>query len=176
MRRYGSYGRRRQTVPMSRPVMSYEEKNRLAEEFKIMHPKPELKDWDNLDYYGKKRTHAKQYEELFNKLKEASDALKEFLNENIHKKARNPKALRQTLLNIKEYEVAITAWQKELEEYQRDVYMDQVLRDDRDHVAQTGRCCGQGKYKGIRTCSRRATNGNFCFQHEQKAEVFRRGK
>jgi hypothetical protein len=161
-------------MKMAAPRQSNDEKEQLTKEFEGMHPRPSLPGWDKLNHYDRKRTHAKQYEKLFQQLKDAADELKEFLNCGLHRKARNPLALRQRLKDIEEYEAALKEWKEQLKSYQWHVHKTKVLQDDRDHVARTGLCCGQGKWAGIRTCKRRATHGNFCYQHEQKAEVFRR--
>ena len=168
------YNIRRGPTKMTAPYQSYEEKQKLEVEFEGMNPRPELKGWDKLDRYNRKLTHAKQYEVLLQRLKEASDELKEFLNCGLHRNARKPMVLRQRLLDITAYEAALKEWKEKLKSYQWHVHKTEVLLADNHHVAQTGLCCGQGKWKGIRTCKRRATEGNFCYQHVLKSEMFRR--
>lgn len=122
----------------------------------------------------RKKTHAKQYAKLLQELQDAAAALKEFLNEDIHKKARHPQQLRKQLQDIDSYEEQYKAWEEQRKMYIDDMWHHQVRNEDDAHVAKTGRCCGPNRYGLIRGCQRRATDGNFCYQHAPKAYHFRR--
>ena len=166
----------RSTPRMAEPCLSGTHRDKLREEFKSQYPAPQCKNlvWPKLDYYDRKRSHAKQYEQLLEALMKASQNLKEFLNEPLHKNARNPFKLREELNDIEEYEKEYKEWASLRDQFVNDLWHAKERQLDDDHVARTGLCCGQNGYGAPRACRRRATNGNFCFQHISKASTYRR--
>ena len=174
--RYRSSYSNRYRPSMHQPVLPIKVKSELAKRYESIFPPPECeyKRWEKLDSYDRRLTHAKQYERLLTNLQNATAALKEFLHEPIHKQARNPQTLRKQLKQIEVYEEQYKAWDTKRNLYIKEAWQHQVRQDDDDHVATTGRCCGPNRHGVPRRCSRRATDGNFCYQHISKAYDYRR--
>jgi hypothetical protein len=162
--------------PMATPRLSSNHRKELYEKFAEIDAPPiiPMANWDRMDWYKRRNTHVKKYQRLLLSLQNASAALKEFLNESIHKQERQPEKLKQQLIDIEIYEQDFKEWQHRRQNYTDHIFHNEERNKDDDYVAQTGRCCGTSKYGGIRMCKRRATNGNFCFQHIDKAQEYRR--
>ena len=167
---------RRPRPSMAQPMMPMERRSEFAKAFAEMSPPPECgyKEWEKLDGYERGKTHAKQYQVLMKKLDQAATAVREFLNDSLHKGARGPQVLRQQLFDIEVYTAAKKEWDVKQREYIEAMFHRMVCQDDNDHVAKTGGCCGPNSYGQVRQCSRRATEGNFCYQHVSKAHLYRR--
>lgn len=126
--------------------------------------------WPNKPRYDKRCSTPMQFKRLKEELARAEKALADYVeNQRIHEESMN-----KNIEVIEAFEDEYDKWEKDCDEFVREHLRQKVIREDKEYVARTGKCCGWGRAGGHRSCSRRATKGNFCFQHVIAVEEYRR--
>lgn len=156
--------------------LDWEERDHLHKQFEKLNTPPVCSydsNWETYAYWQKHSKPPVRYNNLMKDLNEAHKNIQNFLDGMTQEKIDRLKAEAKI---IEQFEEDLKHWIIERDKFVMKQHEEQVLRDDAEYTARTGKCCGNGKDWVPRTCSRRATKGNFCFQHVKIVKEFRRPK
>lgn len=171
MRRWRGYQRK---LKKMHPIYGHTERKALHREYdEQVKPRPEcpVKKWETKSSWERKNSPVGKYKLLLQALKDAQDELAEFMKQ--HGSAKIAE-IEKKAEELREWDSAMKEWEDERDRWAQEVFHQRVLEDDIRHVAKTGMCCGENKYGRVRGCSRKATQGHFCKQHQRMAPDWRK--
>lgn len=127
--------------------------------FKNKRPWSPVPQWNRWDWWEQGRHPVGKWRKVMERLKEAKEGIEELKTEHSEMTLGE---IRKLEARVTIYEAKMTKWEEELEEQVQREYATRLLQWHEAYVQNTGLCAGNAH-----SCSRKPTNGVFCWQHEK---------